>query len=428
MKPLLSKTTKPFIVYLLVILAISVPVYYFVIDGIWEAELDEYNKIVADKTVYKLNQLNLSEEELSESIALWNKIQPATNIHPLPASDNLKDSTYSVDKKNLPYSTEKIERFRGLSTVVYINEKPYRFTVETNIEETRETIMALTVLTVLFFVFIVVGLLLLNRRLSRRIWKPFQETLGKLKNFKLNNQKEIKFEKTDTKEFEELNQSLEKLISHSIATYKSQKEFTENASHELQTPLAVLQNKLDILLQSEDLTAKQYHLAEEMNRALIRSSRINKSLLLLAKIENNQFDGSEIIQVDALLIQRIEALQEHFKEKRISIQTRILSALTLKGNSMLTETLVNNLLINAIRHTEPGGLIKVEVSKLGFEVNNSGVRALDQDLLFKRFSRMSASSSGSELGLSIVKEICKFHGWNVHYNFDGQNHRFSVQP
>ncbi len=428
MKPLLSKTTKPFIIYLLVILAISVPVYYFVIDGIWEAELDEYNKIVADKTVYKLNQLNLSEEELDESIALWNKIQPATNIHPLPANDNLKDSTYSVDKKNLPYSTEKTERFRGLSTVVHINENPYRFTVETNIEETRATIMALTVLTVLFFVFIVVGLLLLNRRLSRRIWKPFQETLDKLKSFKLNNQKEIKFEKTDTKEFEELNQSLEKLISHSIATYKSQKEFTENASHELQTPLAVLQNKLDILLQSEDLTANQYHLAEEMNRALIRSSRINKSLLLLAKIENNQFDGSEIIQVDALLIQRIEALQEHFKEKGITIQTRILSALTLKGNSMLTETLVNNLLINAIRHTEPGGLIKVEVSKLGFEVGNSGVQALDQDLLFKRFSRMSASSSGSGLGLSIVKEICKFHGWSVHYRFDGQNHRFSVQP
>lgn len=428
LKPLLGKTTKPFLFYVLAVLMISVPVYYWVVDGIWKGQLDEYNKIVADKTAYELNRLHLSEEELKESLSLWNQIQPTTNIHLISINDNLTDSVYSIAKRDLPYSAEKLERFRGLSTVVYINDKPYRFTIETNIEETNETIAALTIVTAFFFLFIVIGLLLLNRRLSNKVWKPFQDTLIRLKNFKLNSQKEIKFEKTNTKEFEELNQSLKKLLSHNIATYKSQKEFTENASHELQTPLAILQNKLDILLQSEDLTSRQYHLAEEMNRALIRSARINKSLLLLAKIENNQFDGLETVSFDTLILQCVEDLQAHFKEKKIQIETAIHSTLLLKGNSILTETLINNLLINAIRHTDPGGSIKVEVSKSGFMIRNTGEKALDQNVLFKRFSRMSKNSSGSGLGLSIVKEICKFHGWNVRYEFAGQYHQFSILP
>ncbi|WP_185279232.1 sensor histidine kinase, partial [Elizabethkingia anophelis] len=182
----------------------------------------------------------------------------------------------------------------------------------TNIEESQETVAAIALVTIFFFLLIVVGLLFLNKRLSASVWEPFRNTLDKLKRFNLNSQTKIEFDKTDITEFEELNQSLRKLIEHNISVFKTQKEFTENASHELQTPLAILKNKLDILLQSEDLTERQYQIAEEMNRALTRSSRINKNLLLLAKIDNSQFDNTEIIQFDGLLDQSMEILQEHF--------------------------------------------------------------------------------------------------------------------
>ena len=426
MKPLLSKTTKPFIIYVLIILVISIPAYYLVVDAIWKHELDEHNDIVARKTASQINSLKLSEEKLIETIQLWNDVQPSTNIRKLEKNDNLKDSIFIVEKPHDFLHFEEIDRFRCLSKVIYLNKKPYRFNVETNIEETQETIFFISITTVFLFVMIVGGLLFLNRRLSKSVWKPFRETLDQLKTFSLNNQTKIEFSKTDVSEFDELNQSLTKLIEHNVSVYKTQKEFTENASHELQTPLAILKNKLDILLQNQDLTEKQYQIAEEMNRALSRSSRINKNLLLLAKIDNKQFD-SETFHLDKVLNQSLEILQEHFEQKNISVKTEISDNVKVNGNIGLTEVLINNLILNAIRHTSINGSILIRLSQSEFEVSNSGTDKLNGDLLFKRFSRFSKDNNGSGLGLAIVQEICKSQNWTIDYRFENYNHIFSVK-
>lgn len=426
MKPLLSKTTKPFIIYVLIILVISIPAYYLVVDAIWKHELDEHNDIVARKTASQINSLKLSEEKLIETIQLWNDVQPSTNIRKLEKNDNLKDSIFIVEKPHDFLHFEEIDRFRCLSKVIYLNKKPYRFNIETNIEESQETIFFISATTVFLFVLIVGGLLFLNRRLSKSVWKPFRETLDQLKTFSLNNQTKIEFSKTDVSEFDELNQSLTKLIEHNVSVYKTQKEFTENASHELQTPLAILKNKLDILLQNQDLTEKQYQIAEEMNRALSRSSRINKNLLLLAKIDNKQFD-SETFHLDEVLNQSLEILQEHFEQKNISVKTEISDNVKVNGNIGLTEVLINNLILNAIRHTSINGSILIRLSQSEFEVSNSGTGKLNGDLLFKRFSRFSKDNNGSGLGLAIVQEICKSQNWTIDYRFENNNHIFSVK-
>ena len=426
MKPLLSKTTKPFIIYVLIILVISIPAYYLVVDAIWKHELDEHNDIVARKTASQINSLKLTEEKLIETIQLWNDVQPSTNIRKLEKNDNLKDSIFIVEKPHDFLHFEEIDRFRCLSKVIYLNQKPYRFNIETNIEETQETIFFISITTVFLFVLIVGGLLVLNRRLSKSVWKPFRETLDQLKTFSLNNQTKIEFSKTDVSEFDELNQSLTKLIEHNVSVYKTQKEFTENASHELQTPLAILKNKLDILLQNQDLTEKQYQIAEEMNRALSRSSRINKNLLLLAKIDNKQFD-SETFHLNEVLNQSLEILQEHFEQKNISVNTEISDNVKVNGNIGLTEVLINNLIINAIRHTSINGSILIRLSQSEFEVSNSGTGKLNGDLLFKRFSRFSKDNNGSGLGLAIVQEICKSQNWTIDYRFENNNHIFSVK-
>lgn len=426
MKPLLSKTTKPFIIYVLIILVISIPAYYLVVDAIWKHELDEHNDIVARKTASQINSLKLSEEKLIETIQLWNDVQPSTNIRKLEKNDNLKDSIFIVEKPHDFLHFEEIDRFRCLSKVIYLNKKPYRFNVETNIEETQETIFFISITTVFLFVLIVGGLLFLNRRLSKSVWKPFRNTLDKLKTFNLNKQTKIEFSKTDVSEFDELNQSLTKLIEHNVSVYKTQKEFTENASHELQTPLAILKNKLDILLQNQDLTEKQYQIAEEMNRALSRSSRINKNLLLLAKIDNKQFD-SETFHLNEVLNQSLEILQEHFEQKNISVKTEISDNVKVNGNIGLTEVLINNLILNAIRHTSINGSILIRLSQSEFEVSNSGTGKLNGDLLFKRFSRFSKDNNGSGLGLAIVQEICKSQNWTIDYRFENNNHIFSVK-
>ncbi|MEY8760152.1 sensor histidine kinase [Chryseobacterium tongliaoense] len=426
MKPLLSKTTKPFLIYVLIVLIISIPVYYWVVDSIWKDELDNHNRAVVEKTAYEFNRLKLSDEELERSIALWNSIQPATNIEKVPSNTLKRDHVFIVEKKESFSSDPELERYRCLKKVVNINNQSYLFTVETNIEETHETIAVLAVTTVFFFILIVLGLLFLNRKLSDSIWKPFRNTLEKLKTFNLNSQNKIVFDTTDTIEFEELNRSLSKLIEHTVSVYKTQKEFTENASHELQTPLAIIKNKLDILMQDKDLTQNQYQIAEEINKALTRSSRINKNLLLLAKIDNNQFDDSELISLDLLVRQSMETLEEHFQQKNISVESYIFPEVMVNKNSSLTEILINNLLLNAIRHTPNNGFISVKLTESSFVVMNSGTETLNAELLFKRFSRQSANNSGSGLGLSIIKEIARYQKWTVDYKFENNRHIFTV--
>ena len=155
MKPLLNKITRPFLIYVFFVLIISVPVYYWVVDTIWKTELDEHNKIIAEKTAYELNQLKLTDEKLSESIKLWNDIQPGTNIQNIKNNDRLKDSIFTYEKQK-PYTKEfNIDRFRALSTVIYVNNKPFRFTVQTNIEESQETIVVIAITTFFFFMAIV---------------------------------------------------------------------------------------------------------------------------------------------------------------------------------------------------------------------------------------------------------------------------------
>lgn len=427
MKNLLSKTTKPFIIYVLIVLFISIPVYYVVVDAIWLSELDEHNEIIADKSAHELNKLQLSDEELEKSIALWNNIQPGTNIEKLPYANLKRDQIYTVERQKSYSSEPNTDRFRCLKKIVYINKKPYLFTVETNVEETQETVIVIAMITIFFFIIIVVGLLILNRRLSNTVWKPFHDTLRQLKSFDLSHETKINFERTDVKEFEELNTVLTKLIDHNISVYKTQKEFTENASHELQTPLAILQNKLDILLQDENITESQYNIVEELNRTLARSTRINKNLLLLAKIENLQFAQNEKLSLSQLLNQSIEGIHEHFEQKEIIIDTHILDGVEINGNRTLTETLINNLLINAVRHTLPHGKADVKLSENELVISNSGNAALNKENLFKRFSKSSTDTAGSGLGLSIIKEICAHQHWNLSYSFDNNTHAFSVK-
>ena len=425
MKNLLQKSLKQYTLFAFIVFALSIPSYFLLVDWIWLKELDENNHLIAQRIENEFNEQNISEEKLAENINFWNEIQPVSTIEytKKPLSGNSK---YTIRRQNPLSNEEAIDRYRGLKTNIKINNKNYILTIETNVEETEETVAYIALATLLFFLILVIGFWILNRRLSKKLWQPFQDTLQKVKSFKLNNQKQIEFQETDTIEFSELNATLEKLLQHSITTYKNQKEFTENASHELQTPLAVLKNKIDILLQSNDLTERQYHIAEEMNKALIRSSRINKNLLLLARIENSQFDNSERIGFDTLVIQSIDGLRDHFKEKKLSISSDISSNVEVEGNSGLTEALINNLIGNAIRHTSPVGSIRVVLSKSDFEIRNSGEQSLNSDLLFKRFSRMSTDNTGSGLGLSIVQEICKHHGWKITYSFQNNNHIFKI--
>lgn len=425
MKNLLHKSLRPLTIFAFVIFVLSIPIYFLLVDWIWLKELDENNELIAQRIENKFNEQHISGEKLEESITFWNEIQSVGRIEPV-IGPLQKDSVYTILRQN-PYAKEKaIDRFRGLVTNVRIHNNNFTLTIETNVEESEETVAYIAVVTLFFFFILIVGFWILNKRLSEKLWRPFQDTLQKLKSFQLNKHTEIEFIETDIVEFKELNTALDKLLRHNIAIYKSQKEFTENASHELQTPLAIIKNKLDLLLQNEAITDRQYKIIEEINRALIRITRINKNLLLLAKIENHQFDDTEMVDISQLIQQCLEQFKEHACHKNILIQTDIETGRFIEGNRTLIEILLNNLMLNAIRHNKHNGTITISLNKNELNISNTGSTALNSEKLFERFAVSSSEATSSGLGLAIIKEICNSHNWTIRYQFADHEHIFFI--
>ncbi|WP_158237899.1 HAMP domain-containing sensor histidine kinase [Emticicia sp. TH156] len=425
MSKLLNKPLRAFTLYALIILVLSIPAYYWVVDTIWLHEIDVHNKTVEGHIKDGFKKINLSSKQITDAINIWSQIQPGVKISPVQPNAIRQDSVYEVIRPNL-YAQEVFERFRGRSTYFYIQGNPYHLSVETNVEETHETVIAIAVVTILFFFLLVVGFILLNRKIATQIWQPFKNTLNRLKSFDLNSHKTIQLAPSEIEEFEELNQALGKLIDNNIAVYNQQKQFTENASHELQTPLALLKAKIDLLLQDKSLNKKQLELITSLHTPLARVSRINKNLLLLAKIENHQYADEQTVYLNEILEENIEILVDYAANQQISIENPVEEPIIVKGNRHLLEIMLTNLLVNAIRHNIENGKIGITYQAPVLSIYNSGTHSLNKDTLFKRFASASVQSPNSGLGLAIVKEICNRYNWSITYTFTDNQHYFSI--
>lgn len=421
MTKLLNKPLKTFIVFTCLVLICSIPAYFYLVESIWIGELDDHNQQIKKQIQLSFNKSYPAE--LEQKIALWNEIQSTSQIS--AANNNLKDSVYIVERDVSDNGVMELERFRGLSTGISLNEKPYHLVIETNVEEVHETVFAISLITCAFIGLLILGFILLNRRLSKRIWAPFTETLEKLKQFDLNTTGTIQFIDTDILEFAELNETLVKLIDNNVRVYTQQKEFTQNASHELQTPLALLKTKVDLLIQDASLTIDQRKIIESLDNSISRVTRINKNLLLLVGIENKRYEADEV-QLSQLVKSLVANFSDFAEDKGSTISMSVKDGVRLKANESLVEILISNLLSNTIRHGVPNSSIAVTLNDQVLLVSNEGNAPLNERNLFKRFISASKNNPGTGLGLAIVKEICDKYGWRISYSFTGNQHIFSV--
>lgn len=424
MNKLLNKSMKAFVLYAGVVLACSIPAYYAIIDFIWKHELKEHNRIVSATTRQNLQALSLSDKELAESVTLWNKLHPETQLQPV--AELRPDSTYNIYRKNKYIPAKGWDRFQGLVTYFTINGKVLRLTQETNIEESYETIIAIGGITFIFFLILLGGFIFINRRISKQLWQPFYSTLQEIASFNLHQQHTIRFKNSGTEEFDLLHRYLEKLIAGNVAAYKQQKEFTHNASHELQTPLSVVKFKLDLLHQSKPITNEQSGLINEAHQSLSKVTRINKNLLLLAKIENSRFSVKETINFSTLLETQLSLLEDFLEDKQLQVQKRITPGIILPGNKVLAEVMLTNLIMNAVRHSEQKDIVMINLQEHLLEISNTGAGPLEEEMLFRRFGSSTPNTSGTGLGLAIIRQICHLHGWLESYRFENGFHVFTV--
>lgn len=211
---------------------------------------------------------------------------------------------------------------------------------------------------------------------------------------------------------------MQKMAGKMQQDYRSLKEFTENASHEMQTPLALINARVEQLIQSEQLTKTQTNWIESIYQASRRMSRLNQGLLLLAKIENGQFDDVQHVDLTAELIQRLADMEEVLLHKQIVVKIIPGDAFKVQLPPSLADSLLTNLVSNAIRHNRQKGYIQVRSSGNQLSLSNTGpALTSDPTTLFDRFKKEAGSHDSFGLGLAIVKQICDTYQLDLSYHY-----------
>ena len=295
----------------------------------------------------------------------------------------------------------------------------------------RDTMMGLFIQFFTIVIAVMIAMFLVLQRVPQKLWQPFRLTLERMGSFNVEKGTVPELPQTNVKEFSQLNTMLKGMMEKSVRSYRLEKEFTENASHELQTPLAVAMVEIDNLMQDTSLNERQLGALQNINVELRHMSRLSRNLLLLSKIENNQYQQETAVSVT----DKIKSLQPMWqslcvdKTMTFSLDTSTL----IYCNETLLDSLLNNLVVNAIRHCKPQGEIVVTLKNNSLKVENaSDGMPLDGEKIFSRFyrgdvSKGGASQKGNGLGLAIVKSICDYHHWTVSYAFEHGNHCFRVE-
>jgi signal transduction histidine kinase len=216
------------------------------------------------------------------------------------------------------------------------------------------------------------------------------------------------------------------MTNRALDDYRSLKEFSENASHELQTPLAIIRGKLELLLETH-IDEKQASLIEGIQNAVQKLSSINQSLVLLTKLENQEYPVKEKMDVSNFVRHSIDSFRELIEMKSISLATEIHPDIYLNLNPFVADILMTNLLSNAIRHNFVNGSIEVVLTSSGLSVKNTGDPPnVNTQELFKRFKKDKQSSESTGLGLAIVKQICDLNNFKVAYEFANGYHELKI--
>jgi signal transduction histidine kinase len=375
--------------------------------------------------------LRIEQQEIIHYIKEKKSLPEASNykdqqIQFRPANDPFFKTKFSTEDNFNP-SENELETFRKLQFLVAVNGQNYIAIVKKSQQETEDIIQLIFIITFSVIIFLLLVLFIVNRFLLAKIWKPFNHLLEQLKQFNLSSKNEIIPDKTNIKEFRELNDAALMMSEKVSKDYESLKSFTENASHEIQTPLAIIKNKIELLLQSENFDETQVNAIQSVNEAASKLSRLNQSLLLLAKIENRQFEQAEKINFSDVVHRTAENFEELALIKNISIEKNITDPVFIKINDTLAEILASNLILNAIKHNLPNGNIKINLSVKSMLVSNTGNEPNENtDHFFERFKKSSSSGDSIGLGLAIVKTICDTYGFGVSYSYKSGIHSVKV--
>jgi signal transduction histidine kinase len=287
-------------------------------------------------------------------------------------------------------------------------------------------IQRITISSIIQLIVFILMIYILNRYIFSNVWSIFSSSMGRVEDYDIKSREKLTLPRSEIDEFEKLNSVLLEMVDRIQTDYLSLKELTANTSHEIQTPLAIINNKAEILLQSESLTEADMEIVDSIISTTARLSKLNQSLLLITKIENHQFEESEDIDMAEALEKYLDGLEALVNEGRYKIVSSLKGGL-VRINPVLLDVLVSNLLKNAIMHGTKGGDINLSYNDNILVVSNTGEPfGFESERLFERFFKGSNKQGSSGLGLEIVRKICNYYRIDVAHSYLEGRHSFRI--
>ncbi|PUZ22480.1 Signal transduction histidine kinase [Chitinophaga costaii] len=380
------------------------------------------------------------DEELNNDSQYWKAYFSAPNadlavldIHTQPFDITPLDKTDIKSpflKDVMLYQEIDHERvpFRQRQEIINIGQQPYLLTLRRSMIEKGDWYRNISMVMFFICVALLGCILLVNWVLSRRIWKPFYATLENMQQLQLDTLALPALPQSSTKEFQRLQAALQQMTTRIHHDFQAMKSLTEDAAHEMQTPLAIAQQQLELLLQDPAIAPEQGHAILQTSEALQRLSRLTNSLLFLAKIENNQYIAAAPIALETIIEKYTQLFDLQLQEQHLSLQFQLKASPPLPLHPILADTLISNLLGNAIKYNMPQGRIFITLDKAACTFRNTSLLPpLPVTNNFERFKKYHAYPNHSNgLGLAIVQRICEAHGWQLTYRYEEGMHVFVV--
>jgi len=411
---LVKKTNTHYLIFLALLFPIMILVDYYLIQYLVNYEVDDILLHERERIDFHLKKDGAfpPSNYLFKTEVMDNGLVPFEKF-----KDTLLYEAYA-DKK-VPYRTYA---YRSS-----INSLPVKVTLKHVLLEINELIWLLFLTTGFIILLLIIGLYFINRKIYEWAWNPFFENLSKLKKYDVTQKESIHLKSSKINEFEALNEVITTLINQIRKDFQNLKEFNENISHEIQTPLAVIRNKVVLLLESKNLDKKELQRVEAIYQETNKLSKLGKSLTLISRIENQEFKRMHSIDVRTIIENILNNMEEIIYFKNIEV-SKDLHSVAVECDHILADLLFTNLIKNAVQHNkEGGGDIKIVLNKEKFEISNTGeISEIATEKLFGRFQKGSSTKESLGLGLAINQKICEIYGFRLDYARNGEVHTFSL--
>ena len=346
------------------------------------------------------------------------------------------DSDYAATHPHLSYRDENIyipdkrekEPARVITSIFHdAAGNYYELTVTTPTFEKVDLFEAVLGWIVVLYVALLVIVLTITMIIFRRGLQPLYDLLHWLDAYRPGGRPERVPNNTDVEEFRRLNVALQQAVDRSEELFERQSQFIGNASHELQTPLAIIGNRVEWLLDSTTITEEEAGELFKIKKTLSRAVRLNKTLLLLTKIDNGQFPESVEVDLVQMIRESAESYGDVYAEREVSVTQSLPAEFKVEMNESLAATLVTNLIKNAFVHSSNGSEVHISIAGRTLTISNAGEEPLDKEHIFERFYQAARKEGSTGLGLALVAAICRYYNLRLEYFFADGKHHFEVE-